>query len=334
MRRLCLPALMLAPLACGDGDLPAPQSAGPPPAPPPQDAGSQPPPPPPPAPPPDGGPADAARDASYPDPIAGIAAPTEIQGGYQFTEGPLWMAGALLFSDIPANRIYRYTPPTVPPVVFRDPSRGTNGNALDQNGLLVSCEQTPGRVSRTLGNGNVVDVAATFNAAAFNSPNDVIVRSDGNVYFTDPDYNGTNRQPVEGVYRVDPQGGVTRVDQMTRPNGVALSPDHGTLYVASAVSPGFIRKYTVAADGSVGAGSKLADTANGPDGICVDDAGNVYAATASGVQVIRPAGTVVGTIPVAKRPSNVAFGGADRQTLFITAQSSVYQVRVNVPGPP
>ncbi len=275
---------------------------------------------------------DGGSDASFPDPLAGAAAPTELRAGFQFTEGPLWFGTKLLVSDIPANKIFEITPPATTPVVFRDPSNGTNGNALGPAGELYSCEGSAGRITKTVG-GVVTPVASTFGGAKLNSPNDIIVRNDGNVYFTDPNYYG-NTQPKQNVFRIAPGGALTVVDDgIQKPNGVALSPSGNILYVTSA-QDGYINAYPVMADGSVGAGAKrkFVDVPS-PDGIAVDDAGNVYVASTK-VEVFRPDGTKVGSLAVPQQPANVAFGGADRKTLYITARTAVYQARVNVPGPP
>ncbi len=273
---------------------------------------------------------DAGADAGFPDPLAGVAAPTELRAGFQFTEGPLWFGTKLLVSDIPANKIFEITPPATAPVVFRDPSNGTNGNALGPAGELYSCEGNAGRITKTVG-GVVTPVATTFGGAKLNSPNDIIVRKDGNVYFTDPNYYG-NTQPKQNVFRIAPGGALTVVDDaIQKPNGVALSPSGNILYVTSA-QDGYINAYPVMADGSVGAKTKFVDVPS-PDGIAVDDAGNVYVASTK-VEVFRPDGTKVGSLTVPQQPANVAFGGADRKTLYITARTAVYQTRVNVPGPP
>jgi gluconolactonase len=277
-------------------------------------------------------PLDAQADGPlvYPNPITGIGAPTLLPGAYQFTEGPLWFEGKLIFSDVPASKIYQWIPGAAATTIFRDPSGGANGNAVGPDGALYTCEHGGKRVSKTL-NGTVSGLISRFNNLAFNSPNDVIVRRDGTVYFTDPNYAG-NTQPKQSVFRVTPQGALSVVDDtLEKPNGIALSPDQKLLYVTSA-SGGFINLYDVAADGSTSNKRKFVDVA-GPDGIAVDDAGNVYVASAK-VEVFNSAGTNLGSITLPMRPSNVAFGGVNQKTVFITAQTSVYQVNVNVPGQP
>jgi gluconolactonase len=283
----------------------------------------------------EGLPQDLAVDMAYPDPLAGTGSPTEVKGGFQFLEGPLWRAadGVLLFSDTQASIIYKLTPPNTV-TNFRTNSGAANGNAVDQNGLLITCEGANKRVTRTQANGTVVAVTSMYNGAAYNSPNDVIVRSDGTIYFTDPSYGGTKTQPGEYVYRVSPAGMVSTVDTtLTRPNGITLSPDEKTPYVADEPNSKIV-KYTVNADGSTSANGKFTDTSGNPDGITTDDAGNVYASTAAGIEVYRANGTKIGTVSVPKQPANCAFGGAERKTLYITARASLYAVQLNVPGKP
>ena len=273
---------------------------------------------------------------TFPEPLVGVPAATLVKGGYQFLEGPQWIPAEnkLVFSDVNGNRILQLVPPATEPTDFRNPSANANGNAIDKNGVLYTCEHGGKRVAKRLANGTTETVAGTFGGNPLNSPNDVIVRSDGTLYFTDPNYAG-NTQAKQNVFRLPPGGALTVVDDtLDKPNGIALSPDEKTLYVAVA-SGKIIRKYAVNVDGTVGAGSTFA-TANGnsPDGIAVDDAGNLYAATSEGVEVFKPSGTRVGVIAVPMQPANVAFGGADRKTLYVTARTGLYSTRNNIPGPP
>ncbi len=289
-------------------------------------------------------PADAGGDAGaivYPDPLAGTTkTATLVKAGFQFTEGPLWIGGRLLFTDIPAATIYQLEANGTTSV-FRAQSGNANGLAVDPQGRLLAAEHGNHRVSRSLADTGATVTAVTerFEGKRYNSPNDVIVRADGNVYFTDPDYGGPiqndNQLPIRGVYRVDPQGNVTRIaDDLAKPNGIALSPDQSTLYVDD-TEGGFVRHYPVNADGSVGAPAKLFDTAQkGCDGMAVDDAGNLYVTTQAGVEVFDRAGKPLGTITVAKTPTNASFGGVGRRVLYITAQDSLYSITTNVPGLP
>lgn len=281
-------------------------------------------------------------DASFPDPLQGTGPATLVQGGFVFLEGPLWRSATadLLFNDLGVA-----TPLTKKLVLpstftdFRNPSGAANGMALDPQKKLVVCEGYGAgvggrRLSRESGNG-FSTIVATFGGKKLNSPNDAIVRSDGMIWFTDPDYGvgGAKEQTFNGVYRVDLQSQITLVsDKLKLPNGIALSPDEKTLYVADN-GAGKLLAYPVAPDGTNGAPQDFATVAS-PDGITVDDAGNVYSSSSTGVQVFRPNGTKLGSIAVAEQPTNVAFGGPDRKTLFITAQKGLYSVKLNVPGPP
>ncbi len=292
--------------------------------------------------------ASAAPDATgpipYPDPLAGTTkAATLVKNGFQFTEGPVWIGGRLLFTDIPAATIWQLEA-SGQTTVFRANSGGANGLAVDPQGRLLAAEHGNHRVSRsdaTIG-ATPAPLAERFpqsNGKRLNSPNDVIVRKDGNVYFTDPDYGGPiagdSQLPVKGVYRLDPQGNLTRIaDDMNKPNGIALSPDGATLYVDD-TEGAYVRAYPVGADGNVGAPTKLTDTAKaGCDGIAIDDAGNLYVTTQSGVEVFDPAGKPLGVVTVPKNPTNATFGGPDRRVLYVTAQDGLYSITLNVPGLP
>jgi gluconolactonase len=274
------------------------------------------------------------------DPIAGIGPAEEVPKGqfnFLFLEGPLWLAkdGVLLFSDIPANRIYKLTPPSTIEI-FREPSGNSNGLNLDNQGLLIVCEHSNRRVTRTLANGMIMPVADTYMGMKLNSPNDAIIRSDGTIYFTDPPYGIPMGQQqelgFEGVFRVTPGGQLsTIVEDMNRPNGIALSPDESTLYVSDSETPE-VRAFPVNADGTTGPGTKLISKTS--DGMAVDDAGNLYLTNYLGVEVYRPDGTLRGNIPIAGQKTNVSFGGADRRTLYITTDSALYRVVLNVPGIP
>lgn len=275
-------------------------------------------------------------DAAVVNPLTGIGAVTMVPGGpYLFVEGPVWLGDRLLFSDIDGNIIRQLVPPSTI-TTFRMPSGNSNGLAVDAQGRLLACEHGNHRVSRTLAGGTLSDVATSFGGTRLNSPNDVIARSDGNLYFTDPDYAALpgDRQPTQGVFRVSPTGTLTRIAMYsTQPNGIALSPDEATLYVADA-SARLVRKFAVAGDGSTGAAQLFVNTANTPDGMAMDDAGNLFVSTQAGVQVFAPSGTMWGTITVPEQPANCTFGDADRRTLYITARTRLYRVRLVGPGKP
>ncbi|EYF05120.1 Gluconolactonase [Chondromyces apiculatus DSM 436] len=273
------------------------------------------------------------------DPIANTEAVAEVSGGYGFTEGTCWFAdeGVLRFTDIPNSRIHEVDAQGNV-TVWREPSGQTNGIAVTPEGDAVTCEHQNRRVTRSGPSGDNPEVVAEdYQGDRFNSPNDAIVRSDGNIYFTDPTYGlGNNPQeiPFRGVFRVAPDGTVSVVSaDLTQPNGIALSPDEQTLY-ATDTEGDRLHAFPVNADGSTESGSVLAENIDGPDGMAVDDTGNLYLTTATGVQVLRADGTSWGTITVPQQPSNCAFGDADRHTLYISARTALYKVRLNIPGKP
>lgn len=268
--------------------------------------------------------------------------------GFQFTEGPVWHTdGYLLFSDIPANRIVKWTPPDRVET-FRERSGaddctlrlcGSNGLTFDRQGRLLVCEHGNRRLTRTEHDGRVVAVADRYQGKRLNSPNDVVTGSDGSIYFTDPPYGTTDdarELPFEGVYRVDPSGALHLLTQdLGRPNGLALSPDERTLYVADTLRRQY-RAFEVRADGSLGDGPVLIDlNVPGewwPDGMKVDIQGTIYGTGPGGICAIAPDGRHLGTIRTPEQPANCGFGGADNRTLFITARASVYRVELTVSG--
>jgi gluconolactonase len=296
-----------------------------------------------------------AADAEYGPPLSSATTTAvRLVGGQAFLEGPVWLAdqGYLLMSDMAAatgpqrvqpSTMVRYTPGSAT-VETAIADSGSNGLALSPDGQsIVAATHDQRSVSRyQLADFSRTVVAADFLGAAFNSPNDVTIRSDGVVYFTDPDFQrGGRADAMNGrtsVFRVS-GGTVSLVDDGLRePNGIALSPDGGTLYVG-AYSENKIYSYPVRADGSTGARTQFASVA-GPDGVTIDCAGNVYWASGRDglVHVFAPDGAELGTIASGAGTTNVAFGGDDRQTLFITSgrtgDSGLYSVRLGVPGYP
>ncbi|EYF06123.1 SMP-30/gluconolactonase/LRE family protein [Chondromyces apiculatus] len=274
------------------------------------------------------------------DPLADAPPVVEIGSGYQFTEGTCWFAseGILRFTDIPASRIHQRDPQgTI--ALFREPSGQTNGIAVTPEGALVACEGENRQLTLSTAGGPPEIIAASHGGARFNSPNDVIVRGDGTLYFTDPTYGldlhgGQQEMAFQGVYRVTPAREVHLVsDAFAQPNGIALSPDERTLYVTDTEEDA-LYTFALHPDGSTGPREKLCDTLPSPDGMAVDDAGNLYLTTEPGVQVLRPDGTELGLIPVPQVSTNCAFGGADRRTLYISAQTSLYEVPLSIPGKP
>jgi gluconolactonase len=258
--------------------------------------------------------------------------------GFQFTEGPAWGHGALYFSDIPADTIYRVTEDGQVSV-FLKPSGKSNGTMFDTDGTLIACRHWERNVARITAEGQVTVLAEAYAGKKLNSPNDCIIAADGAIYFTDPWYGLEGRpqeQDREGVYRLATDGTLTRViDDMTRPNGIFLSPDQKALYVADSEDRK-IRAYSVQDDGSVTDGRDFVDMqtdADGvPDGMTLDSDGNVYCTGGGGVWVIAPDGTHLGTIAVPEVPANCTFGGPENNVLYITARSSIYRIALNAKG--
>ncbi|MSS70926.1 MAG: SMP-30/gluconolactonase/LRE family protein [Candidatus Latescibacteria bacterium] len=265
--------------------------------------------------------------------------------GFQFTEGPVWLRGEkdLLFSDIPSSRIVRYRFEADGPHVttYRHPSGNANGHTLDRQGRLVSCEHSGRRVSRTEADGRVDDVAARFEGKRLNSPNDVVVKSDGAVYFTDPPYGLKNytegkELAVNGVYRVAPDGAMTLLaEDFERPNGLAFSPDESILYIDDSAHR-HIRAFDVRADGTLANGRLFLDMAHedkgSPDGMKVDVEGNVWCTGPGAVWLITPDAKVLGRIVCPEQPANLAWGDDDGRSLYITARTSLYRLRTEVQG--
>lgn len=256
-----------------------------------------------------------------------------------FAEGPVWSYdGFLVFSDTVVDKLRRLTPGSAD-VVFADRAGGAMGNAYDVEGRLYTCEFRERRVTRTLKNGKIEVLAARFEGKRFNAPNDVVVRRDGQVYFTDPAF-GAQQDKREldfyGIYHVTPKGELEAIAKWkTRPNGIALSPNGRTLYVADSDSRN-VRAYDLDGKGIASKERIVVDKITGvPGGLRTDEKGNLYVA-ANRVYVYalsnnNPA-KLLGEIPVAETPSNIAFGDADMETLYITARTSIYRVRLGVKG--
>jgi gluconolactonase len=277
--------------------------------------------------------------------LAENAAVEKVADGFIFTEGPVYEAATdtLVFSDIPADTLYRCTMATGKVEKFRQPSGQANGNTRDHSGRLISCEHENRRVSRTEADGMVVTLAYAFGNRRLNSPNDIVVKSDGTLYFTDPPY-GLPEQTVgkeqehNGVYRIGLDGSLTLlVDDFARPNGLAFSPDEKTLYIDDSQEQ-HIRAFDVATDGTLGNGRVFADMKaagkkGNADGMKVDNSGTVFCTGAGGVWVFAPGGGYLGTIEVPEVPANVCFGDSDGRTLYITAHTGLYRVRLRTAGP-
>jgi gluconolactonase len=267
-----------------------------------------------------------------------------------FTEGPVWLPdGFLLFSDIPASRLLRWHPEEGQSVV-REPNAKGNGMTLDNEGRLVVCEHATSTVTRGAPGGPRTPIASHWHGKELNSPNDVIVASDGSVIFTDPTYGrlmesvGVVRdveQEIQGVYRVPADGGDLEllVDDMAQPNGLCLSRDESLLYVGD-TARAHIRVFDMNGERPLGPGRVFAAgiTASAAgddgyvDGMKIDERGNVYVTGPGGVWVYAPDGTRLGTIEVPEQVANLNWGDADWRSLYLTANTSVYRIRMQVAG--
>lgn len=263
----------------------------------------------------------------------------KLAGDFGFTEGPVWHPdNYLLFSDIPASRINKYTPDSnVHP--YLEPSGNSNGLTFDREGRLIACEHTGRRVSRQDSDGSMVTVADSWEGKKLNSPNDVVVHSNSRIFFTDPPY-GISPEEEEigfnGVYRIDPDGSVVLLgSDFGRPNGIAFSPDESILYVAD-TERSEVRAFDLTPNQDLSNDRVFipidVEGAGMPDGMKVDEHGNIYVTASDGVWVITPSAEHVGTITFPEQPANLAFGADDNKTLFVTARTGLYSVRVNVPG--
>jgi gluconolactonase len=278
----------------------------------------------------------------------------QLYTGCRWVEGPAYFPAGryLVWSDIPNDRMMCYDDATGAAGVFRQPAGYTNGNTVDRAGRLVSCEQGNRRITRTEHDGSITVIADRCNGKRFNSPNDVVVKSDGSIWFTDPpygiesDYEGHRAKSEIGanlVYRVDPLGGVCRVvaDDMDRPNGLAFSPDERLLYISDTGAthtpdgPRHIRVFDVADDGTLSGGRTFATcTAGLFDGFRLDDAGRIWTSANDGVHCYDPDGSLLGKILVPEGVANVVFGWPKRNRLFICGTSSIYAVLLMVNGAP
>lgn len=261
-----------------------------------------------------------------------------VDDGFQFTEGPVWYHGRLLFSDVTANTIYEWTPGEGTDV-FMTPSGHANGLAVDITGHLLLA-QHKGQVARHTGTGATTPLVQTYGGKRLNSPNDLTIASDGTIYFTDPPYGTRERDrqlSFSGVYRLSPTDNLTLLTKaLERPNGISLAPDDSTLYVNDSKTS-TVWAYDISERGRITNKRRFAaphddDAKGATDGMKVDAVGNLYTTGPGGIWVYSPEGVKQTRIAVPKSPTNLTFGGPERKTLYITARPHVYRVSVNIPG--
>ncbi|MEM7725585.1 MAG: SMP-30/gluconolactonase/LRE family protein [Cyanobacteria bacterium P01_A01_bin.45] len=262
----------------------------------------------------------------------------KISDGFKFTEGPVWNpSGFLLFSDIPADTLYKWTT-NGKFSVFRRRAGNPNGNTLDREGRLITAQHN-GKLTRTEKNGKITILAERYQNQRLNSPNDVVVKSDGSIYFTDPPY-GIKKEEEElrfyGIYRWE-NGNLTLLNkEMVRPNGIAFSPDEKKLYVSDSEKL-HILVFDVKPDGTLSKGRVFAELPGPkdkgvPDGMKVDVKGNIYCSGSGGVWIFSPNGELLDKIAIPKSVTNLAWGDKDYKTLYITAGNSVYRIPLNIRG--
>lgn len=296
----------------------------------------------------------------------------KVAGGFIWTEGPVWMpSGYLMFADIPSNRILKWTPGAGVRVfmqpsgyqgsaAFGGPEPGSNGMTLDRAGRLTvagHARQNVWRLEQVDAKGPITILADAYQGKRLNSPNDLVYKSDGSLYFTDPPYGlRTQRDDdpakelqVNGVYRIpgaaqqkpgtEPARAQLQllVQDLPRPNGVAFSPDEKYLYVNNSEPQKIWMRYVVKPDGTLSDGVLFFDATSdprpgSPDGMKVDQSGNLYSTGPGGVWIFSPSGKHLGTIDLPEKGANVAWGGSDHKTLYITASTSIYRITLKIPG--
>lgn len=269
----------------------------------------------------------------------------KIATGFVFTEGPVWDAQnkCLFFSDIPANIMRKWTS-TKGIEIYREPSGKSNGLTIDKQGRLIACEHANRRVSRTEKDGKVITIADKYEGKKLNSPNDVVVKSDDSIYFTDPPYGltaefgnlGEQELPFQGVYRLSPDGKlILLIDDFDKPNGLAFSPDESLLYIDD-TDRAHVRVFNVNADGTISNDRIFAELKGeepgAVDGMKVDSEGNVYVTGPGGITIFDPSGEKLGRIDIPEVAANLAWGDDDWKTLYITASTSLYKIRLGIKG--
>jgi gluconolactonase len=286
------------------------------------------------------------RDPAFTSAVGDQVALEKIAGGFLFTEGPLWHATEryLLFSDMPGDHLRKWSARDGVST-FRKPCAQSNGLAWDAEGRLIVCEHATSRLTRTEPDGTITVLASHYGDKELNSPNDVVVKSDDAIYFTDPVYGRKehfgNPRPLQldfrGVWRVDPGSGALTLlaDDFGQPNGLCFSLDERRLFVNDTERQ-HIRAFDVAADGSLSDGRVWAETTGtgrgAPDGMKIDSAGNVYCCGPGGIHVFAPDARCLGVIRMPESTANFCFGDDDLRSLYVTASTSLYRLRVATPG--
>jgi gluconolactonase len=291
-------------------------------------------------------------DERFADYIIPVCQLEVLSTGLRWGEGPVWFGDGryLLFSDIPNNRILKWDEVSGATTLHRYPSNFVNGGTRDRQGRLVSCEHGGRRISRTEHDGTITVLVDSFQGKRLNSPNDVVVKSDGTIWFTDPpygiltDYEGNKAESELGAYNVfrfDPDSSRLRIvaGDFVKPNGLAFSADERKLFVADsgrshdAGAPHHVRVFDVGADGSLSGGDVFAQVDPGiPDGIRVDERGSLWVAAGDGAQCFASDGTLIGKIKPGEVIANICFGGAKKNRLFMTGQNALYSVHLNTRG--
>lgn len=286
--------------------------------------------------------------------VPGSARIERLWTGSRWAEGPAWFPAhrTLVWSDIPNNRMLRYDEATGHVGTFRQPARNSNGNTVDLQGRLVTCEHGGRQVTRTEHDGSITVLASHWQGKRLNSPNDVVVKSDGSIWFTDPDYGilsdyeGDKSESEIGrcnVYRIDPQSGALAIvaDDFVKPNGLAFAPDESALYIADTGAshdpekgPRHIRKVELTKDGTALGRSEIFATCTAGlfDGFRFDATGRLWSSANDGVHVYDPDGTLIGKVLIPETVANVAWGGPKLNRLFICGTTSLYAVMTHTNG--
>jgi gluconolactonase len=286
------------------------------------------------------------RDELFHEVVGAEVALERLATGFAFTEGPIWHPRErhLTFSDMPGDHMRRWTA-AGGVTTFRQPSNKANGNTYDRAGRMLTCEHATSRVTRTEPDGTIAVLATHYRGKQLNSPNDIVVKGDGRIYFTDPTYGrmpyyGVERAPeldFRGVYRVEPDGSALALlaDDFAQPNGLCFSRDETRLFVND-TERGHIRAFDVRADGLLSGGAVWAEvkgSGNGaPDGMKIDRDGNLYCCGPGGLHVFSPDARALGVIETPEVVANFTWGDDDLKSIFLTASTSLYRTRAKTPG--